>query len=113
MHDGPMHRGRAEAPMKRSARLRASGVLPALLGVGFSCLLLGAAQNARPCCPDASSCEAMLASGCCAPSSSIPSAPSAGPPALLVDRVDYDVPRWVAAPRIESIGRESAAALGI
>jgi len=99
--------------MKQSARLRVSGILLALFSIGFSCLLLGTAQSARPCCPDGSSCEAMLASGCCAPSSSIPSAPSAGTPALHVDRVDYDVPRWVAAPRIESIGRESAAALGI
>jgi hypothetical protein len=97
----------------KSARLRASGVLLGLLSIGFSCLLLGAAHTAKPCCPDASSCQAMLSSGCCAPSSSLPSAPSAGPAALHVDRVDYDVPRWVAAPRIESIGRVSVAALGI
>ncbi len=108
-----LERGRAEAPMKQSAPLRASGVLLALLSIGFSCLLLGAAPNAaEPCCPDGSS-QAMLSSGSCAPSSSLPSAPSAGPPAMIVDRVDYSVPRWVAAPRIELVRHESVAAFGI
>jgi hypothetical protein len=97
----------------KSARSRANGVLLGLLSIGFSCLLLGAVDSSRSCCPDASSCQAMLSAGCCAPSSNIPSVPSAGPPALLVDRFDHDVPLCVAAPRVESIGRISAAALGI
>ena len=98
--------------MKQSARLRVSGILLALFSIGFSCLLLGTAQSARPCCPDGS-CQAMLASRCCDTSSSLPSVAPGGPPALLADRIDYVVSRWIVAPRIESIGRESAAALGI
>jgi hypothetical protein len=97
----------------KSARSQASGVLMGLLGIGFSCLLLGAVDSSRSCCRDASSCQAMLSAGCCAPSSSIPSTPPPGLPALIVERVAYDVPRWVIAPGIESIGRRSAPALGI
>ena len=99
--------------MKQSARLRATGVLLGLLSIGLSCLLLGAADPSRACCSDASSCQAMLSAGCCAPSSSIPSAPLTGLPAVLIDRIDYDVPLWFAAPHIESIAFRSAAALAI
>ena len=86
--------------MKQSARWRASGVVLALLGSALSCLLLGAAPDARPCCSDAP-CQAMLASGCCDYSSSIPSARSESTPPLIIDRVEYlGTARWVETSRL-------------
>ena len=97
--------------MKRSSRLRASGVLPALVGVGLSCMLLGAASDARTCCPD-EACRAIVESTCCDHSPSIPSAP-AGTPPLINDRVECLTPRWAEISRIASASRESVVAFGI
>jgi hypothetical protein len=96
--------------MNPSALRRASAVLLAILGVSLSCLQ-GASWSAHSCCSD-EPCHAMLASTCCDRTSSLASAPSAGP-ALLVDRIAYVALPWVRAPRVAPVGRDSAVPLGI
>ena len=99
--------------MKRSARLRASAVLLAVLAAGLSCLLLGARPDSRSCCSDAS-CQAMLDSRCCDASSSIPSARSDGAPLLIADRVEHlGAPRCVDVRRLLPASRPPSSASGI
>lgn len=97
--------------MNPSARVRTISILLAVLAVGSMCLVPGSAAGGHSCCDEV--CEATLQPGCCEGAPPLQSASYPSIPLLLADRVEYVAPRWITAAEKTSIGRETAAAIGI